>query len=238
VKLLHVIQHTSAEYLGLVEDHLEGRGIRFRYFRPFTEGTPLPSAATAMDGLVLLGGGPWGTTGDRRLPSLAEEVSLARVYLMSGKSVIGIGLGAQILALAADGQTEPAPLTFSVGRVRRTMPGAMNGFLPETMPHVLYMRDFPLPPAYATTLALDDQGRPAIFQIGDNVFGFTGHPGFKRAMAEDLIMEFEEAPANPSAGLAALGSVQRELEDSLVPLMTGLVQKTGLMQRNQSQPLL
>jgi hypothetical protein len=28
--VLHVIQHDSAEYLGLIEDHLEGRGVRFR----------------------------------------------------------------------------------------------------------------------------------------------------------------------------------------------------------------
>ena len=30
MNLLHVIQHTSADYLGLMEDHLEGRRIRFR----------------------------------------------------------------------------------------------------------------------------------------------------------------------------------------------------------------
>ena len=229
MKLLHVIQHTSAEYLGLMEDHLEGRGIRFRYFRPFTEGTPLPSTSITVDGLVLLGGGPWGTTGGRILPSLAQEIALARVYLMSGKPVIGIGLGAQILALAADGGSEAAPLSFSVGRAHRCDPGGLNGYLPETYPHIVYMRDRPLPPAYAATLATDDEGRPALFQIGGNVFGFTGHPGFKRAMAEDLIMEFEEAPADPGPGLAELASLHRDIENALVPIMTGVVQMTGLM---------
>ena len=29
MKTLVVIQHTSAEYLGLIEDHFEGRRIRF-----------------------------------------------------------------------------------------------------------------------------------------------------------------------------------------------------------------
>ena len=33
-----VVQHTSGEYLGLIEDHLEGRRIRFQYFRPFAAG--------------------------------------------------------------------------------------------------------------------------------------------------------------------------------------------------------
>ena len=229
MKLLHVIQHTSAEYLGLMEDHFDGRGIRYRYFRPFTEGTPLPARGALVDGLVLLGGGPWGSVGERPLPTLAEEVAITRSYLMSGKPVIGIGLGAQILSIAADGAAEEAPLTFTVARARRTGDDSLNGFMPADMPHVVFMRDRPLPPAYAITLSCDKAGRTAAFQMGENVFGFTGHPGFKRAMAEDLIMEFAETPANTGVVLDQLTAVKTEIEDSLVPLMTGLIQKTGLM---------
>ena len=229
VKTLHVIQHTSAEYLGFMEDHFEGRGIRFRYFRPFTEGTPLPASSNPVDGLVLLGGGPWGTAGARNLPSLDAEIALTRVYLMTGKPVIGIGLGAQILAIAADGKSESAPLTFSVGTLHRSDDLALNGYLPETMPHIVYMRDRPLPPNYAKTIAIDDCGQPAIFQIGENVLGFTGHPGFKKAMAEDLIMEFEEVPDQPEVALSALTGLNRAVEDALVPLMTGIIQVMGLM---------
>ena len=43
VRTLAVIQHTSADYLGLMEDHLEGRRIRFHYYRPVTGGRALPS---------------------------------------------------------------------------------------------------------------------------------------------------------------------------------------------------
>jgi len=230
MKLLHVVQHTSADYLGLMEDHLEGRGIRFRYFRPFTEGTPLPTrSSAAADGLVLLGGGPWGTTGERAVPTLAGELALTRVYLMSGKPVIGIELGAQILSLAADGGSEPTPLQFSVGTTTRTIPGALNGYLPEHYPNVVYMRDRPVPPAYAQILSEDEDGHPALYQIGENVFGFSGHPGFKRAMAEDLIMEFEDAPAGPAPALDALSARRSAIEDALVPIMTGLIQLTGLM---------
>jgi GMP synthase-like glutamine amidotransferase len=229
MKLLHVIQHTSAEYLGLMEDHFDGRGIRYRYFRPFTEGTPLPARSATVDGLILLGGGPWGSQGERALPTLAEEVALTRVYLMSGKPVFGIGLGAQILALAADGQTEAAPLTFAVATARRESPDSLAGFMPESMPHITYMRDRPVPPGYAVTLSRDEAGAPAAFQLGDNVFGFLGHPGFKRAMAEDLIMEFSESPENPGPGLDQLTAVKGQIEDSLIPLMTGIIGKTGLM---------
>jgi len=48
-------------------------------------------------------------------------------------------------------------------------------------------------------------------------------------MVEDLIMEFEETPENIEPGLAQLRLVQRSIDDSLVPLMTGLVQMMGWM---------
>ncbi len=229
MKTLTVIQHTSADYLGLMEDHLEGRRIRFSYVRPFTESVKVPDFTAVADGLVLLGGGPWGSAGGRDVPTLVEEVRLTRACLMHGMPVIGVGLGAQILAIAADGTSEASDLRFEVDRVRRTRADALNGYLPAEFPHVCYMRDEPVPPDYASILAVDCQGRPAIFQIGDNAFGFTGHPGFKLAMAEDLIMEFEEVPPDTANRLEQLRAAKTEIEDALVPIMTGLVQMTGLM---------
>ena len=55
MNVVAVIQHTSGEYLGLMEDHLEGRRIRFQYFRPFAAGK-LPAPDVPADALILLGG--------------------------------------------------------------------------------------------------------------------------------------------------------------------------------------
>jgi len=225
--LLHVVQHTSAEYLGLVEDHLEGRGIRFKYYRPFTGAAVLPDRDAVRDGLVLLGGGPWGSAGARDLPTLRDEIQLAHACLMREWPVVGIGLGAQILALAAGGRTEAAPLVFEVLTARRVGASALNGYLPEAYPLAVYQRDRPVPPAHAAVLAVDAAGRPALWQVGRNAFGFAGHPGLKRAMVEDLVMEFEEAAPDVGPGLERLRASQRALEDALVPIMTGLVQLTG-----------
>jgi GMP synthase-like glutamine amidotransferase len=229
MKSLTVVQHTSAEYLGLMEDHFEGRRIRFNYFRPFTAGGKLPNRNTLGDGLVLLGGGPWGSVGDRKIPNLEAEITLARACLMDDRPVIGIGLGAQILSIAGDGGASSAPLMFQVGHALRIVDDALNGYLPVRHPHVFYMRDRPEPPSYARILSRDMTGRPAIFQLGPKAIGFVGHPGFKLAMAEDLIMEFDEVPPNPEPQFATLSSMKREIEDTLVPIMTGLVQLTGLM---------
>jgi len=230
MKLLHVLQHTSAEYLGLIEDHLEGRGIRFKYYRPFVEKGPLPHRDTVGDGLILLGGGPWGTAGTRDVPTLKQEIALAHACLMRNWPIIGIGLGAQILALAAGGRSEPTALTFEVTTAHRSSADALNGYLPAEYPLAIYMRDWPIPPAHAKLLAEDPQGRPALWQIGDTALGFAGHPGLKVAMVEDLIMEFAEAPGDAGPELAKLRSAQRVLEDALVPIMTGIVQLTKWMQ--------
>lgn len=230
MRYVTVIQHTQSEWLGHIEDHLEGRGIRFGYSRPFAAGGKLPDRNVLGDGLIMIGGGPWGTaTPDRILPTLDAEVRLARACLMLEKPVIGIGAGAQILAIAADGRSEAAPLVFTVGEARRVQADALNGFLPERFPSVVYMRDRPAPPSYAQVLAVDEEGYPALFQIGRNAFGFSGHPGVRRAMIEDLLMESDDVPENPAPGLEKLLQVGRAIEDALVPIMAGLIQITGWM---------
>jgi GMP synthase-like glutamine amidotransferase len=237
MNILNVVQHTSADYLGLMEDHLEGRRIRFSYFRPFTEQGRIPQAGDVCDGLVLLGGGPWGSAGGRDVPTLEDEIRLTRAMLDQGKPVIGVGLGAQILAIAGNGGSMQAELEFEVGYARRVQPEALGGFMPERFPHISYMRDRPVLPPEALVLAVDEAERPAVFQLGTNAVGFVGHPGFKTAMAEDLIMEFEECPDDPTPQLERLQLMMREVEDALVSLMTGIIKVTGLMQSKRRIPL-
>ena len=228
MKTLQVIQHTSAEYLGLMEDHLEGRNVRFSYCRPFTGSVPLPKPESVKDGLILLGGGPWGSAGARDVPTLAEEVLLARSCLERRIPIIGIGLGAQILSIAAGGRAESGPFVFEVQKARRLEEQALEGYVPAEFPLAIYMRDWPVPPAAAQILALDQSGRPALWQLG-NALGFAGHPGLKVAMVEDLVMEFDEAPPDVEQVLAALRAVQRSIEDALVPLMAGATKLMGWM---------
>jgi len=230
MKHLTVIQHTQSEWLGHIEDHLEARNIRFGYIRPFVNGGNIPKPMSIGDGLVLLGGGPWGAASPQNLlPTLDAEVKLARACLMLNKPVLGIGLGAQILSLAGEGSVSPAPFEFRVGEAKSVTPDALSGFLPSKFPCVSYMRDRPVPPSYAQILAIGDDDMPAVFQLGPNAFGFTGHPGLRRAMMEDLIMEFDEVPPNASLALDRLSAVGASVEDALVPMMTGIVRMTGWM---------
>ena len=69
------------------------------------------------------------------------------------------------------------------------------------------------------------------------LIGFAAHPGLKGAMIEDLIMEFDESPDDISEALTALRQNQMAIEDALVPIMTGIVQKAGWMEEVGSDHL-
>ena len=231
-KSVYVIQHTDGEFLGLIEDHLEGRGVAFNYIRPHANAGRLPATLDLTGGVFLLGGGPWGAAGDRDLPTLADEVLLAKECIDRSIPIVGIGLGSQILALAAGGSSVPRDLTFRIGEATRCQDTALNGFLPESFPIVVYMRDHTVLPECAEVLAMDEEDEPAVFQVGSSAFGFIGHPGVKSGMIEDLIMEFEESPSDSCDKLSELRNRQAAIEDATIGIMTGLVQAMRLMQKD------
>ncbi len=229
MKTLCVLQHVEAEYLGLIEDHFEGRNIRFRYCRPFTPGASVPPNADDSDGLVLLGAGPKGIVSGDLIPSLGAELRLTRDYLNRGLPIIGLGIGACILSVAAGAGAEERPLRFSLDSARRIVPDALNGHLPQIFPVAIYMRDGPVLPNDARVLAVGAGDEPMLFQLRDNCFGFVGHPGIKSAMVEDLIMESDDVPENTAETLAELRAAQGEIAAALAAIMIGLVDATGLM---------
>jgi GMP synthase-like glutamine amidotransferase len=229
MKTLCVLQHVEAEYLGLLEDHFEGRNIRFRYCRPFAPGVAVPSSTEDLDGLILLGAGPKGIVSGNLIPSLGAELRLTKDFLDHGLPVIGIGIGSCMLSSAAGGGAEEKPLRMTLENARRVLPGALNGHLPHTFPVAVYMRDRPALPSDAKVLAVGSDGEPVIFQIGDNSFGFVGHPGIKSAMIEDLIMEFDEVPEGTPEMLSRLRAEQGDIAAALAEMMIGLVEVTDLM---------
>jgi GMP synthase-like glutamine amidotransferase len=229
MRTLCVLQHVEAEYLGLMEDHLEGRNIRFHYCRPFTPGATVPADAEGYHGLVLLGAGPLGIVSGSLIPSLGRELRLAGDFLDRGLPVVGIGVGACILAAAAGGGAEDAPLRFAVETARRLHPDALGGHLPASFPAAVYMRDRPVLPAASRVLAVGGDNEALVFQLRDNCVGFLGHPGIKSGMVEDLIMEFDEVPEKTAETLSRLRAVQGEIASALGEIMVGLISMTHLM---------
>jgi GMP synthase-like glutamine amidotransferase len=229
MKTVCVLQHIEAEYLGLIEDHLEARSIRFRYCRPFVAGGRVPENADEYDGLIVLGAGALGAVSGPLIPSLAAELRLTGDFLKRGLPVVGIGVGAVILAIAAGGGALEAPLRFTVGTARRTVSGALGGHLPATFPLAVYMRDRPTLPATVEVLAVDENDEPVVFQAGEAAIGFLGHPGIKSAMIEDVIMASDEVPDDTAERLADLRAAQGDIAEALTHIMVGLVEQAQWM---------
>ena len=230
MRTVTVLQNTDWEHLGLVEDHLEGRNIRFRYVRPNHDSNWQHSLELQKDGLIVLGSAPYGTVSKPQLPHLMQRIAAIESCLKDQIPVIGFGTGTQLLAFAAGASAKDEDLAFTVETAYKTQDNALNDFLPDEYPLVIYMRDFPSIPSEAEVLSETSSGRTALFQIFGNCFGFIGHPGIKTAMIEDSFVQIPEYAMQDATALSEVRACQKNLEDSLVSIMTGLIQMTGWMQ--------
>ena len=91
------IQHVPYEGPGLIAAEVERRGIELSVCHPY-RGDPLPRLEE-LDGLVVMGG-PMGVGDTATHPHLAGEIELLTAAVAKGRPVLGVCLGAQLLAAA------------------------------------------------------------------------------------------------------------------------------------------
>ena len=103
---VHWLQHVEYEGLGALEPCLSARGATLTCTRLFA-GEPLP-APDDIDCLVILGG-PMSVNDEATLPWLAPEKALIREVIARGTPVLGICLGAQLMATALGATVGPSP---------------------------------------------------------------------------------------------------------------------------------
>lgn len=95
-----VFQHVAHEVLGTLDPMLRDAGFRIRYVNFGRQGDARPNV-DRYHGLVVLGG-PMNCDETARYPHLAMEVEAIRVAIERGMPVLGICLGAQLIARALD----------------------------------------------------------------------------------------------------------------------------------------
>ncbi len=96
MKTAHILQHVSFENIGSIAEWLETRGISYRYTRFYEAQHTLPPLST-FDALIIMGG-PMGVHDESFYPWLIEEKRFIKQAMDAGKVVIGICLGAQLMA--------------------------------------------------------------------------------------------------------------------------------------------
>ncbi|HEX5132566.1 MAG TPA: gamma-glutamyl-gamma-aminobutyrate hydrolase family protein [Candidatus Krumholzibacteria bacterium] len=97
MKTLHCVQHVPFEHPARIAGWAEASGLRVHMLRPYA-GDVFPDAGE-IDGLVVMGG-PMSVHDEHRFPWLAGEKRLIEAALAAGRPVLGVCLGAQLLAAA------------------------------------------------------------------------------------------------------------------------------------------
>ena len=99
------IRHVPFEDLGLIEPVLAARGIRSRYLDAGVDDIS-PAALAAADLLVVLGG-PIGAYEESAYPFLVDELKAIEGWLGTGRPLLGVCLGAQLMARALGARVYP-----------------------------------------------------------------------------------------------------------------------------------
>ncbi len=181
-----VFQHVPYEPLGTLDPLLKRAGFRIRYVNFGRDPGARPDL-TRYAALIVLGG-PMNADQTDDYPNLSIEVELIRQAVARGMSVLGICLGAQLLAKALGGTVARNPVR-EVGwyDVRLTEQGRNDGVLSAFAPvqRVFQWHEdgIHLPPG-AVHLAASDASEVQAFRYGEHAYGFQFHLEVDRSLIE------------------------------------------------------
>jgi GMP synthase-like glutamine amidotransferase len=167
-------RHVPFEGLGLIEPALRARHIEVDYADLYHAGAP-PRDIAEYDALIFLGG-PMSVNHD--LPFLRREMELVRQAIARRQPILGICLGAQLIARALGATVRPNsakeigwyPLRFTAAAAGDRL---FDGLSLETVFH-WHGETFDLPPG-AELLASSSICRHQAFRLGERVYGLQFH---------------------------------------------------------------
>ena len=212
---LHWLQHVPFEGLGYIAPWAQRRGFALSCTRLYAgEALPEPDA---FDWLVVMGG-PMGVYEADQYPHLTAEIALIEAAIAAGRRVLGVCLGAQLIAAAlgarvfASGRREIG--WFPVEAVADSgSPFAADLPAPQTLFH-WHGDTFDLP-AGALHIARSAHFEQQAFSFGERVLAVQCHPEMDPAGVAALTDAFG-ARLKPSASVQSADAM-RALQAHFAP---------------------
>ena len=188
-----VIQHTAPETLGTIADALEPKGVVMDYIRVFQDEV-VPKTMDGAAGLIVMGG-PIGVRDQGKHPYLRDEMTLMENALKTGKPVLGICLGSQLLASILGARVSAAKKELGWLPVRLT-PQAQQDPLWAGVPPLFtafhWHGDVFELPSGAVSLASSDATTHQAFRHGQKAYGLLFHLEMTENMIREMIRTFSE----------------------------------------------
>lgn len=216
-----VFQHVPYEPLGTLDPLLKEAGFRIRYVN-FGRMPQQEPALERYEALIVLGG-PMNADQIDTYPNLLTEVEIIREAVDRNMSVLGICLGAQLLAKALGGQVA-RNATREIGwyDVEMTEAGlrdpVLSTFAPRQQVFQWHEDGISLPPGI-DCLASSPASPVQAFRYGEHAYGFQFHLEVNRPLIERwLTVPAHQASLREEAGAVDPGQILRQAEDSMAPL--------------------
>jgi len=209
------IRHLAFEDLGAFESVLREAGFTLDYREAGCD--PLDGPEFTEADLLFVLGGPIGAYEEDIYPFLSDEIRLIEKRLAAGRPLMGICLGAQLMARALGAKVFPGPAKeFGFKPIILTEAGQASPFAAFAGEEVLHWHGdtFDLPEG-ATLLASTDICAHQAFALGPQAIGIQFHPeaggdGFERWLIGHA---FELAKAG--VDIRALRARNEQLRDGL-----------------------
>ncbi len=172
-----VFQHVSSEPLGVLDRQLREHGCRIKFVNFSREPGAQPDVSR-YNGLIVLGG-PMNTDAIDRYPNLLTEMEAIREAISRGLPVLGICLGAQLIAEALGARVgRNAVKEIGWYAVTPTAEGRKDPLFAHfdgTERIFQWHGDSFELPAGATLLASSERCENQAFRFGDNVYALQFH---------------------------------------------------------------
>ena len=197
-----VLQHEPMEGPGTIAGEIRSAGHTVRIIR-IDQKEKVPADPGPFAGVVVMGG-TMGVYDQGKLTHLKEEIVLLEKALQKEKPVLGICLGAQLLAAAAGAEVKPGEKEIGWVLVHK-MPEACKDpvlrRLPENFHALMWHGDHFALPKGAIHLLGTQKCACAGFRIGKKAYGLVPHLEMTAAMIDEMVsasrQELASAHAEP-----------------------------------------